>query len=311
MAEDLVLSDHHSEKIGNYLKFAKFQRGKHIRTIEQTFDDMKQSRLMEGTFTADEVKDMLDELCALLRGDLELELINTAHTATLLLIQMCCQAQQWHLKLNADISELENRDLLEKVNKFEEKVISNHSLEKGLTGSPLRLNKLLPLAENAGATQLLQAEIDRLNEENKRLTDKLKEVEKQTIEILEKKSMLASLLEDTQKELKDIKEGKAEDVEKDLKHLEDEMYEVKKELEETMCASAYTQQNLECDLVETKQQLLEVQSQLQLAEKELEVKLSETGAFKNMKQILATKNEQIKALRQKLNKYEDDTTEDT
>lgn len=64
---------------------------------------------MEGTFSADEVKDMLDELCALLKGDLEVELIDTAHIAALLLCQMCCQAQQWHLKLSADISELENR----------------------------------------------------------------------------------------------------------------------------------------------------------------------------------------------------------
>lgn len=36
---------------------------------------------------------------------------------------------------------------------------------------------------------------------------------------------------------------------------------------QTMCESAYTQQHLESDLMETKQRLLEVQSQLQLAEK--------------------------------------------
>ncbi|KAF8770862.1 hypothetical protein HNY73_018344 [Argiope bruennichi] len=97
------------------------------------------------------------------------------------------------------------------------------------------------------------------------------DVDSLALEILESKSLLAEVLAETQRELKDLKEGKAEDVEKDLKHLEDEMYEVKKELEATMCANAYTQQHLESDLVETKQQLLEVQAQLQLAEKELEV----------------------------------------
>ncbi|XP_015911618.2 leucine zipper transcription factor-like protein 1 isoform X1 [Parasteatoda tepidariorum] len=309
MAEDLALSELHSEMIGSYLKFAKFRRSKHLRTIEQTFDDMKLSRLLEDTYSVDEVRDLLDELCALLKGDLELELINTAHTAALLLCQMCCQAQQWHLKLSADISELENRDLLEKVNKFEERLNSS-SLEKGLNGSPLRVNKLQPLGENAGASQLLQLEIDRLNEENRRLSEKLKSVEKQTVDILESKAALTANLVEVQQELKEMKEGKAENVEKDLKHLEDEMNQVKKELETTMCASAYTQQNLECDLLETKQRFLEVQSQLQLAEKELEVKLSQTGAFKNMKKMLATKNEQIKTLRQKLNNYENTTDED-
>lgn len=42
------------------------------------------------------------------------------------------------------------------MNKFEERIVSN-SLEKGLNGSPLKMNKLQPLAENVGATQLLQA----------------------------------------------------------------------------------------------------------------------------------------------------------
>ncbi|CAL1295691.1 unnamed protein product [Larinioides sclopetarius] len=79
---------------------------------------------------------------------------------------------------------------------------------------------------------------------------------------------------------------------------------------QTMCANSYTQQHLESDLVETKQQLLEVQAQLQLAEKELESKLNQTAAFKNMKQMLATKNEQIKSLRQQLNKYEETNEED-
>lgn len=306
MAEDLTLNDHHAEMIGSYLRFAKFRRGKHLRTVEQTFEDIKLSRFMEGTYTADEVRDMLDELCALLKGDLEMELINTAHTAALLLCQMCCQSQQWHLKLNADISELENRDMLEKVNKFEEKFISNSAN----LDSPLRVNKLQPLAESSGSCKLLQMEIDRLKDENKKIMEKMKEVESHVIEILEQKSALSESLIQAQNELKEWKERKAETVEKDLKHLEDEMFQVKKELETTVCESAYTQQNLESDLMETKQRLLEVQSQLQLAEKELELKFCQTGAFKNLKQILASKNEQIKSLRLRLSKYEKGNDED-
>ncbi|XP_054715913.1 leucine zipper transcription factor-like protein 1 [Uloborus diversus] len=304
MSEELTLNEHHGEMIGSYLRFAKFRRGRHLRIVEQTFEETKLSRLMEGTFTAEEVRDILDELCALLKGDLEMELINTAHTAALLLCQMCCQAQQWHLKLNADVSELENRDMLEKVNKFEERLLNNN-LEKNPMDSPLKLNKLQPLAENSGASKLLQMEIDRLKEDNNKLSDKLKEMEKQTVEILEKKSLLAESLAQAQKDLQEWKEKKADIVEMDLKHLETEMLQVKKELETTVCESAFTQQHLECDLVQTKERLLEVQSQLQLAEKELELKFSQTGAFKNMKQMLSSKNEQIKSLRQRLQKYEE------
>lgn len=66
-------------------------------------------RLVEDTYTLDEVTDMLDGLCAVVRGEVESELINAAHTNVLLLRQVLSQAEKWHLKLQADISELENR----------------------------------------------------------------------------------------------------------------------------------------------------------------------------------------------------------
>ena len=51
---------------------------------------------------------------------------------------------------------------------------------------------------------------------------------------------------------------------------------------------------------------LEVQHQLNMAEKELEKKFSQTGAYKNLKKMLASKNETIKEMRRKLNAYEPD-----
>ena len=66
-------------------------------------------RLNEDTFTVDEVEEMLDGLLSVVRGEVESELINTAHTNVLLLRQVFQQAEKWHLKLQADISELENR----------------------------------------------------------------------------------------------------------------------------------------------------------------------------------------------------------
>ena len=64
---------------------------------------------MDDTYTLDEVTDMLDELHAVVKGELESELMNSSHTNVLLLRQLFSQAEKWHLKLQADISELENR----------------------------------------------------------------------------------------------------------------------------------------------------------------------------------------------------------
>ena len=66
-------------------------------------------RLDETTYTIDEVTDMLDGLLAVVRGEVESELINTSHTNILCMRQMFQQAEKWHLKLAADISELENK----------------------------------------------------------------------------------------------------------------------------------------------------------------------------------------------------------
>ena len=42
-------------------------------------------------------------------GDVESELIASSHTNVLLLKQVFVQAQKWHLNLDADLDELENR----------------------------------------------------------------------------------------------------------------------------------------------------------------------------------------------------------
>ena len=54
---------------------------------------------------------MLNGLLAVVRGEVDSELIHTSHTSVLLLIQLCQQAEKWHLKLQAEISELENRSV--------------------------------------------------------------------------------------------------------------------------------------------------------------------------------------------------------
>lgn len=66
-------------------------------------------RLVEETFTVDEVIDMMDGLQTVVHSEVESELINTTYTNVLLLRQLFSQAEKWYLKLQTDVSELENR----------------------------------------------------------------------------------------------------------------------------------------------------------------------------------------------------------
>ena len=65
--------------------------------------------MYEDTYTLDEVNEMMEGLLAAVRGEMESELLNSSHTSVLLLKQLLSQAEKWHLKLAADMSELENR----------------------------------------------------------------------------------------------------------------------------------------------------------------------------------------------------------
>jgi leucine zipper transcription factor-like protein 1 len=67
--------------------------------------------------------------------------------------------------------------------------------------------------------------------------------------------------------------------------------------------SRESEKSMENEMVSIKHRYLEIQEQLRMAEKELEKKFNQTNAYKNMKQMLDKKNEQIKDLRRRLNRY--------
>ncbi|XP_043931272.1 leucine zipper transcription factor-like protein 1 [Protopterus annectens] len=116
---ELGLNDHHQNEVLNYMRFARTKSALKLKTVDSCFQDLKGSRLVEETFTVDEVTEMLEGLQAVVHSEVESELINTSHTNVLLLRQLFSQAEKWYLKLQTDISELENRELLEQIAEFE------------------------------------------------------------------------------------------------------------------------------------------------------------------------------------------------
>uniref|UniRef100_A0A8B9WR19 Leucine zipper transcription factor-like protein 1 n=1 Tax=Bos mutus grunniens TaxID=30521 RepID=A0A8B9WR19_BOSMU len=274
MAE-LGLNEHHQNEVINYMRFARSKRGLRLKTVNSCFQDLKESRLVEETFTVDEVSEVLNGLQAVVHSELESELINTAYTNVLLLRQLFSQAEKWYLKLQTDISELENRELLEQVAEFEKAEFTS-SNKKSIIDS--MKPKLAPLHED-GAAELLNKATDALDE----------------------KSKLERALQDLQ-----LEHGSQKDFIKaqDLSDLENTVAALKSEFQKTLNDQTENQKSLEENLATAKHDLLRVQEQLSMAEKELEKKFQQTAAFRNMKEILTKKNDQIKDLRKRLAKYE-------
>ncbi|XP_028415802.1 leucine zipper transcription factor-like protein 1 isoform X1 [Dendronephthya gigantea] len=302
---DIGINEHHQETIINYLRFARYNRGQCLRSVDACFEEYKDGRLVEDTYTLEEVLEMLHSLQSVVKGEVESELINTAHTNVLLLRQLFSQSEKWYLNLQADISELENRELIEEIAKFEErefsakKTVSQTSVSSKLAQKP----KLEPLSDGSGST-LLQMEINRLQEENARLKEKIKMSESMAACVLDERSKLKADLEKTQSQLSTMSQsGDGEEI----KELERRMQTVTMEMENVRKASSTgggKVAEIGEQLSNAKHEILRLQHDLQEKEKELTKKFNETTQYTNMKQMLQTKNEQMKKLRQRLKKYE-------
>ncbi|TNN60547.1 Leucine zipper transcription factor-like protein 1 [Liparis tanakae] len=289
-------NEHHQNEVINYMRFARSKMVLRLKTVDSCFEELKDSRLVEETFTVDEVKEMLDGLQMVVRGEVEMELINTAHTNVLLLRQLFSQAEKFYLRLQSDISELENRELLEQVAEFEKKDFKSGDKMNQETNKP----KLAPLNES-GVSELLNKEIMRLQEENDKLKARMRTLESQAMSALDERAKADRALKDLQK----VQGGhQVADQSQEISGLEDTVAALKDDYERSLSANSASQKGLQENLISAKHELLRVQEQLSMAEKELDKKFQQTAAYRNMKEILTKKNEQIKDIRKRLQRYE-------
>lgn len=260
----------------DYLRHVRHKRNQCLKSIDASFKDVEESRLEESTFTRDEVQQILSGLCGVIKADVQSELIASAHTNALLLRQLFNEGEKWKMNLQVDISEMENRDLLEKIVRFEEKAFEKEA-NPMLTPKPSQL--LVPL-NTAGGDKLLQMEIQRLEEDKKKLAERV--------------HMLEAKVTSTLKERDDLK-AKAE-IGASNKQDPSCSEQLEKQAEQRGI--------LEDKLKLTTSDLQKVTLELQNTKEELGKSFGDSHQYQNMKKMLNTKNEQIKELRTKLKKYE-------
>jgi len=243
------LNEHHASQLVSYMKFAKYQRGQCAKSIKSAVQDTKETRLMDDTFTVEEVEEVIEAVREAVTNEIETELINSAHTNVLLLQQLFGQGEKWHLNLDTDLSELENRDLLDAVRKWEEDELSGAKVEKPL----IEKKKLAPL-NDGGPTQLLNLQIQKLEQENQSLRQRMKTIESQATEILESKLELKAEVETlkTQKTSEVESETKNGEATIEFEKLNEAVDAAKQELLNEKQVSEKSQKELETDLVSTK-----------------------------------------------------------
>ncbi|XP_049842872.1 leucine zipper transcription factor-like protein 1 isoform X3 [Schistocerca gregaria] len=173
MAE-LGLNEQHQSLIMTYIRFAKHQRAQNLKAVYCAFQDVIESRLSEETYTAEEVRELLCGLREAVRADVEAELMSHGRATALLLRQLLAQAERWHLRLSADMSQLQDREQLEQVAALEETGVAP---ERPLPAG----GRLAPLGTDSGqdiggaSAALLTAEVRRLEAHCSSLQEQLEE----------------------------------------------------------------------------------------------------------------------------------------
>ncbi|CAD7675330.1 unnamed protein product [Nyctereutes procyonoides] len=140
------------------MHFACSKRGLRLKSIDSCLQDVKESRLVEETFTVEEVS-----TAAVVYSKVEFELINTAHTSVLLLQQLFSQAEKaTHAldeksKLERELQDLQldqgnNKDFIksEFQKTLNDKTENQKSLEENLAMAKhdlLRVQEQLGMAE--------------------------------------------------------------------------------------------------------------------------------------------------------------------
>lgn len=290
MADDLGLDDHHQQQAVNFIRFSRFKRIQSLKGIEQCFHDVEDSKMYDDTYTYEEVKEILDELLKVVTNEVDIELLNSSHTSALLLKQLLTQAQNWHLKLICDVSELENRELLEQIAAFEEKELSLSPSHH--EGSKM---KLKPIEQTgAGGSDLLKMEIERLKGENKNL-----------LSVVHKQEGVVNKIEEVNKSLIAQVKNLGEEPKSTaaMNELEHEVENLRIQLGKQQSGEKANEKLME-DLTSTKHMLLKARKDLEDATGELDMKFQQTSLYKNLKGMLDKKNEQLKTLRLQLQKYE-------
>ncbi|XP_050432510.1 leucine zipper transcription factor-like protein 1 isoform X1 [Adelges cooleyi] len=217
----------------------------------------------------------------------------TAFTNTniLMMYQFFQQAEKWHLRLNADISEMQNKELLQEVEKYK----SDYNLTRRLAEK----KKLAPINDcvTNDFAEMLHKRLEQLESHNCKLQNDFKCLEDNYDKVDIERQALKQLVQDNHTNVNtNLCKQSAEIEVQTLSISEDNTTHDYEE-----CVK--TKDLLEADLKST-------QSQLTLANMELERKFNDTAAYVNMKKIIQKKNEQVRELRDRLLVYEKDDGEE-
>jgi hypothetical protein len=295
------------------IKFLKFFRSKREVALEQMradFSDTKNDQLTEDMYTNEEVHGQFDSMSHVVADTARSEMGSMINMTVLLLAQLFESADEQGAELEMDTSSIENQVLLEEI----EKMQLDKQQQAGKKG--LRLKDTLAQTKK----ELMQAESDRdlAQGKYKSATKKYKrEAEKSTrleneLELLRTKynekeaaKPAAESKDSEEEEAKNDDAARVPDVYDQILYSQADADQEAKEDDSAM------EELLALPAEDLKKKIAEFQRKIRLLMADMDVKLSESKQFQQMKRMMVDKNKLLARARERLRGYEPDYTEES
>jgi len=300
------LTDDSQEQIFKFVRFFRSKREVALSQMSGDFDDTKSDQLQEDMYSKEEVHSVLDSMSHVVGDTARTEMGSMINMTVLLLAQLFESADEQGAELEMDTATIEDQRLLEEVEKMK--------LDKNQNGAKKGMRLKDTLAQTK--KELMQAESDRdlaqgkyksASKKYKREAEKAANLEKD-LELLRKKYN-----EEATKREEESKGGEEESKEGgessganipniydqilcDQEDIDGEAKEDESELEDMMALSGD----------DLKKRVGGMQRKIALLQADMDVKLSESKQFQQMKRMMTDKNKLLSKARQRLRQHEPD-----
>ncbi|KAG8464476.1 hypothetical protein KFE25_003539 [Diacronema lutheri] len=315
------LAESGQQHVREYLAFLRRKREAIVSEVAAEFKELKETRLLDETYTIDEVGTLLDGLLDAVRASLRRELVEVSHSAALLLVQVLEQLDApgapGTASIDLDIPRTEDGDLLRAMATFE-----NDAASGGRAALAVRAHVGKPIARALPTIGGTARDLDSAKESAAVSAERAMKLQAQLTAVLKDKSALGEQLEAERRKREDadakLAEARAKAGGSATAHggaaaMADEMRSkllaATKERDSARAELAALREKgtavaagpaITAELERARQEASELAAKLHASEAALNGRLETSAPFKNVRTMLAKKNALVKTLRDQL-----------
>jgi len=281
------LNSSHKQQLTNYLKFFQSKINEQAKEIEAAFEDSKEMRLLEEMYSKDDVVNIIDGLRDVLQSTIRSEFEKYSHQSALFLRHLFLQAEGHSVTLSVNTAELEDAVLLSGIKKLE---LEDKKKQTVADLPDVSGSKKLAALGNAPDVKLV-TRLKELEDQHKSLQTRFDKLQQQYMSTSREANELKESKDDLSRQVVDLKRDMTNLQSNNTKATFTELETIRGELSRYKRDSEDKTKRLETELKATQEQLSD--------------RINKSPQFVQMKQMLQTKNQQLKDARQRVKELED------